>query len=222
MIREQILAAIRKAETRSVGGSGVVYASANAIADAILAAQGETKKEIAVVDTHGSRSAGWIGVDLDGTLAVYNGWVGPHHIGEPIPKMVARVVTWIADGKEVRIVTARVSPNKSDHEECRGYVEKWLRKHIYSALPETPAGTECVIPITHEKDHLMLELWDDRCVQLIPNTGDRADAMLAAQVPMPVPDGCSVCPIGDVCNTAESGVCTSLWQRLNAHFGRGE
>lgn len=26
--------------------------------------------------------SGWIGVDLDGTLAGYDGWVGPEHIGK--------------------------------------------------------------------------------------------------------------------------------------------
>ena len=34
---------------------------------------------------------GWIGVDLDGTLAMYDGWVGVSHIGEPVPAMLQRV-----------------------------------------------------------------------------------------------------------------------------------
>lgn len=34
---------------------------------------------------------GWIGVDLDGTLAHYEGWKGVEHIGEPIPAMVERI-----------------------------------------------------------------------------------------------------------------------------------
>lgn len=50
---------------------------------------------------------GWIGVDLDGTLAHYDGWKGPEHIGAPIPAMVERVKAWLAEGKEVRISTAR-------------------------------------------------------------------------------------------------------------------
>jgi hypothetical protein len=29
-------------------------------------------------------TGGWIGVDLDGTLAHYDGWKGIDHIGEPI------------------------------------------------------------------------------------------------------------------------------------------
>jgi hypothetical protein len=33
---------------------------------------------------------GWIGVDLDGTLAFYDEWIGPEHIGAPIPGMVDR------------------------------------------------------------------------------------------------------------------------------------
>lgn len=30
----------------------------------------------------------WLGVDLDGTLAVYDKWRGIEHIGAPIPAMV--------------------------------------------------------------------------------------------------------------------------------------
>jgi len=31
-------------------------------------------------------SKGWVGVDLDGTLAHYDGWKGADHIGEPGPR----------------------------------------------------------------------------------------------------------------------------------------
>ena len=126
-------------------------------------------------DLHGYTGDGWIGVDLDGTLAFYDGWKGADHIGEPIEKMLARVVTWVADGKRVKILTARVYPGKSDCDLCRRVIEKWIAKHVYSCLPELPAGIQYNIPITHEKDHKMIELWDDRCVQVIPNTGERAD-----------------------------------------------
>ena len=51
---------------------------------------------------------GWIAVDLDGTLAEYHGWVNTFNIGAPIPVMAERVRSWIADGKDVRIFTARV------------------------------------------------------------------------------------------------------------------
>ncbi len=118
-------------------------------------------------------SMGWIGVDLDGTLAYYDRWRGPYHIGEPIPAMLARVKKWIAEGREVRIFTARVEGgtaaltmggedrDRSQHvasvERC---IRAWCKKHI---------GHE--LPVTCKKDFGMIELWDDRCIQLIPNTG---------------------------------------------------
>ncbi len=46
----------------------------------------------------------WIGVDLDGTLAEYNGWVSEEHIGHPIPAMAARVKLWISQGFDVRTI----------------------------------------------------------------------------------------------------------------------
>lgn len=42
---------------------------------------------------------GWIGVDLDATLAEYNGWVHEPHIGPPIPAMVTRIKQGLADGR---------------------------------------------------------------------------------------------------------------------------
>ena len=51
---------------------------------------------------------GWMAVDLDGTLAHYDKFISPSHIGEPIAPMVARVKKWLSQGKEVRIFTARV------------------------------------------------------------------------------------------------------------------
>jgi hypothetical protein len=106
----------------------------------------------------------WIGVDLDGTLAYHDEWT--HHliIGDPIPKMVDRVKKWIADGMDVRVMTARVHPDWPEHAERIKAVENWCLKHI---------GT--VLPVTYEKDYLMVELWDDRAIQVIKNTGERVD-----------------------------------------------
>lgn len=116
---------------------------------------------------------GWIGVDLDGTLAFYDHWRGPEHIGEPIPAMLARVKQWLSDGVDVRIFTARVdggtvalSMGNQDGEQCRnvarvkGFIETWCEQHVGR-----------VLPITCQKDFGMIELWDDRCIQVIPNTG---------------------------------------------------
>lgn len=117
-------------------------------------------------DTHGTHSRGWIAVDLDGTLAVYHGWQGASHIGPPIPRMVERVREWVGQGKDVRIFTARVAPGKVDRDECFCAINRWCLD-VFG----------CVLPVTSEKDTGMLELWDDRCVQVIPNTGYRADSL---------------------------------------------
>lgn len=106
------------------------------------------------------KNKGWIGVDLDGTLAHYDGWKGPEHIGEPVPLMLERVKRWMKEGKEVRIFTARVSSNNPDKVKSFNAILQWCIDNI---------GT--VIPITSEKDFGMVELWDDRCVQVILNTG---------------------------------------------------
>jgi len=112
-------------------------------------------------DLHGREGSGWIGVDLDGTLAEYDEWVGPENIGKPIPLMVARIQAWLAEGTEVKIVTARVAPQCSENPDvCRGYIEAYLLEHL-----------GVLLPITHSKDEHMWELWDDRAVQVEKNTG---------------------------------------------------
>jgi hypothetical protein len=100
---------------------------------------------------------GWIGVDLDGTLAVYDGWKGPTHIGEPIPLMVEYVKTLLAQGIEVRIFTARVGETGA-----RGLmaIEQWCQEYL---------GT--VLPVTDRKDFNMVFMVDDRAVVVEMNTG---------------------------------------------------
>jgi hypothetical protein len=99
--------------------------------------------------------AGWIGVDLDGTLAFYDRWRGAGHIGDPIPAMLARVKGWLAAGREVRIFTARASvPEEMPS------IEEWCRKHL-----------GVVLQITNVKDFGCVEIWDDRAVRVLANTG---------------------------------------------------
>lgn len=107
---------------------------------------------------------GWIGVDLDGTLAEYHGWQGITHIGPPIGPMVDRVKVWLAQGVDVRIFTARVGPQRFDVPEqiqvIEGAIKAWCVEHI--GVP---------LPVTCQKDFGMLELWDDRVVRVVENTG---------------------------------------------------
>lgn len=104
---------------------------------------------------------GWIGVDLDGTLAHYDGWISEEHIGDPIPAMADRVRSWLAAGQEVRIFTARVCNDRPAN-----FIQDWTEKHFGVRLQ-----------VTNQKDFAMVELWDDRAVQIIPNTGIRADGI---------------------------------------------
>lgn len=105
---------------------------------------------------------GYILVDLDGTLAEYGGWQGPDSIGKPIPLMLGRVKDWLKNGIDVRIFTARASVPEQIPP-----VQAWCLRHIGG-----------IIPVTNVKDFGMSELWDDRAIQVIPNTGERVDGKI--------------------------------------------
>ena len=143
-------------------------------------------------DTHGETGKGWYGFDLDGTLAKYDKWEGIDHIGRPVKQMVDLIKKMHDEGKVVKILTARVAPRSNieirsnpyptyqavydaigrDNEEryrdiCRApkwtareFVSDWCLKNL-GFIPE----------IVYQKDHLMLELYDDRVKQVVPNEG---------------------------------------------------
>jgi hypothetical protein len=109
---------------------------------------------------------GWIAVDFDGTLAVYDDWKGPTDVGAPILPMIERVKVWLKEGKDVRVFTARVYAPADDAErqmDAAGAllaIQRWCAEHLGQ-----------ILPVTCTKDFGMIELWDDRCVQLEKNTG---------------------------------------------------
>ena len=129
--------------------------------------------------SHDAKSNGWIGVDLDGTLAHYDRWVSPTHIGQPVEAMLYRVQHWIDQGRDVRIFTARMWPH---HGVIRTHEEAF---NLEPANPRMAEAREAVLairtwsklhvghhlPITCTKDMAMIQLWDDRCVQVEPNLG---------------------------------------------------
>ena len=51
------------------------------------------------------KAQGWIGVDLDGTLAKYDGFKGWDQIGEPVETMVKRIQAWRKRGIVVKVFT---------------------------------------------------------------------------------------------------------------------
>lgn len=110
------------------------------------------------------KDGGWIGVDLDGTLAMYtSGQWAAAVIGKPIRPMIKRVKRWLEEGRDVRIFTARVA-GLGTREGVPSYVveaiHEWCQEHLGERLR-----------LTATKDMEMDELWDDRCVQVEMNTG---------------------------------------------------
>lgn len=97
----------------------------------------------------------WIGIDLDGTLAHYDGWKGIAHIGNPIKPMLEFVNKLISEGKKLKIFTARAENSLS-----LPYIEEWLKSHN---LPQ--------LEITNRKDFGIIMLYDDRCIQVVSNSG---------------------------------------------------
>lgn len=127
----------------------------------------------------------WIAIDLDRTLAQYESGdyktKGPTYIGPPIMPMVNRVKKMLAQGLDVRIFTARALDSESydlldwdskeDHRQVIRAIQGWCEEHIGK-----------VLPITCVKDQGMEELWDDKAIQVIPNTGVAFPSVVLAEV----------------------------------------
>lgn len=122
-----------------------------------------------------------VAVDLDGTLAEYDGWRGVEHFGEPF-EGAKDFLTVLSSVAYVVVYTTRVNPEINDGgsspelDECErrgdgllrrtlvGYVELWLKKHglpydeVYSG-PGKPMAKAYV---------------DDRAVRLQPAKDGKA------------------------------------------------
>ena len=106
-------------------------------------------------ETQEGTSDPWTGVDLDGTLAVWDGTSSLDRIGPPVPAMLTFVKRMVENGIRVKIFTARASDPRQIPK-----IRKWLEKN---GLPP--------LEITNVKDYSMERLYDDRAVQVEPNTG---------------------------------------------------
>jgi len=84
--------------------------------------------------------------------------------------MIERLKRMLAEGKDCRIFTARVAPIYLINSTCDEVdqvikvviptINAWCREHVGQLLP-----------VTAVKDYNLLELYDDRCVQVQTNTG---------------------------------------------------
>ena len=69
--------------------------------------------------------------------------------------MKQRVLEWVQAGHVVRVFTARASVPEGIPP-----VQRWLEKNGFPPFD-----------ITNQKDFYMVELWDDRAVQVLENSG---------------------------------------------------
>lgn len=97
----------------------------------------------------------WIGVDLDGTLALKSDEFDGS-IGAPIKPMLNLVRLLLSEGRQIKIFTARAADPSTIPD-----IQDWLEQ-------------ECELPrleVTNEKDPGMILLYDDKAVQVVPNKG---------------------------------------------------
>ncbi|MEB3212418.1 MAG: hypothetical protein VKL39_13750 [Leptolyngbyaceae bacterium] len=142
--------------------------------------------------------SGWIAMDLDGTLVKYDKWVSAGHIGEPVVPMVKRVQDFLAEGREVRIFTARCWPLVLPLDVSqREAIEKWFAQSQLEVVQEFDASPERItdaltavkaihewteqvfgqpLVVTCVKDYFMYQLFDDRAVSVQKNTGSCVSA----------------------------------------------
>lgn len=97
----------------------------------------------------------WYGVDLDGTLAVWNASSTLDRIGAPIPAMVDLVRRMVDNGIRVKIFTARACDPAQIPK-----IRAWMNQN---GLPD--------LEITNVKDYYMERLYDDRVIRVERNTG---------------------------------------------------
>lgn len=109
----------------------------------------------------------WIAVDFDGTLATWDcPWKTDYTAtGEPIPAMLNQVKTWLAEGKDVRIFTARMDgyhpvDGPIPARITRKIIEDWCLKHI-----------GVILPVTNRKDFWCDAIYDDRAYRVERDTG---------------------------------------------------
>lgn len=169
-VRESLVAVVEAWESLSGGKNYTIGDIQEWLSSKMTPAIRDARSALAQSSESGSLdNQEWIGVDLDGTLFTYDTWTAWNVFGRPIWPMIDRVKKWVADGKRVKILTARVA-GTVDH--CFVTKERVTTAMMTQAIQDL---LEVVglprLEVTCRKDHLMKELWDDRCVQVVPNTG---------------------------------------------------
>lgn len=123
------------------------------------------KYSISTESTTKQLPEGWVGFDLDGTVAQYTEFKGWQHIGDPVPGMINFIKKLRASGIQCKIFTARCSAESRaidglTFEQVEKVIQDWTEKYIGERLP-----------VTSEKGCSMICFFDDSAVQINKNTG---------------------------------------------------
>jgi hypothetical protein len=113
-------------------------------------------------------------VDMDGTLFEYHGWTKWNEFGPPIKLMVDRVLAWHAEGRDVRVFTARMPLPQDEMVEqtCYKTGEKFNGVMMKKAIADhCEAHFGIRLRAQCYKDLNTIEIWDDRAVGVVANTG---------------------------------------------------
>ena len=139
-----------------------------------------------------AKRGGYIAVDFDGTMFTFpesddDAWLAWNVFGEPIWPMIDRIRAWLTAGIEVRVFTARIGLPVSVH--VPGQPVEFIDSKellykcqttgtLYSAHMMANAIQDHLekhhlprLKVQCYKDAHMIEFWDDRAVQVLPNQG---------------------------------------------------
>lgn len=103
----------------------------------------------------------WVGYDLDGTLALYDGWKGATSIGGDIYQLTELLCSDLKAGKRVKIFTARMSV-------CTG-INASIGKSYIQSWAWIKFGVR--LEVTNIKDIYCYKIYDDLAVNVEHNTG---------------------------------------------------
>ena len=124
------------------------------------------KYDLASMESKVQMPEGWVGFDLDGTIAQYTTFQGWDKIGPPVPGFVNLIKKLRALGVQCKILTARASAesralNDITFEQVEKVIQDWTEKYIGERLP-----------VVTEKGAAMICFFDDSAIQVDKNTGN--------------------------------------------------
>jgi hypothetical protein len=106
-----------------------------------------------------------IACDLERTLAHFDKWRGPLHIGHPIPAMVRCLQSHLEKGEFVTIFSARIHDYEKDGVTAA---------QVIQAIGDwTEASVGVRLPATNIKLHTFDRFYSDTAIQVVPNVGRR-------------------------------------------------